>query len=391
MSDLKSKISSLANAYYNDAIMIRRHLHKYPELSFQEHQTSNYIQHKLTEYGIPFQAGVVDTGVVALINGVDPQSKCIALRADMDALPIHEQTNASYASKNKGVMHACGHDFHTASLLGVARILNVLKNEWRGSVKLIFQPGEEKLPGGASLMIKEGVLEKPRVDKIIGQHVSPELQSGTIGIKAGKFMASTDEVYIDVIGKGGHAALPEGNINPIVMASDLITKLYDHFAQESDFDNVFSIGAIKGGSTGNIIPDKVRLQGTFRALDMTFRKQAHNNIRHICDEVSKSHRGNCESTIVEGYPVLQNDIDFTKQCANNAKDYMGEDNVLAISKRMTAEDFAYYSHYIPSCFYRIGVGDSQSPRKHLHNAKFDIDESAIRHSMGLMSWLAVNS
>ncbi|MEC8611212.1 MAG: M20/M25/M40 family metallo-hydrolase, partial [Bacteroidota bacterium] len=208
---------------------------------------------------------------------------------------------------------------------------------------------------------------------------------------AGKFMASTDEVYIDVIGKGGHAALPEGNINPIVMASDLITKLYDHFAQESDFDNVFSIGSIKGGSTGNIIPDKVRLQGTFRALDMTFRKQAHNDIRHICDEVSKSHRGNCELTIVEGYPVLQNDIDFTKQCANNAKHYMGEDNVLAISKRMTAEDFAYYSHYIPSCFYRIGVGDSQSPRKHLHNAKFDIDESAIRHSMGLMSWLAVNS
>ena len=347
MSDLKRKIGRLANAFYEDTVSIRRHLHKHPELSFQEYETSTYIQQILAEYGIPFQSGVVDTGIVALIEGKDPHSKCIALRADIDALPIVEQTDVSYASSNHGVMHACGHDFHTASLLGVARILNALKAEWVGSVKLIFQPGEEKLPGGASLMIKDGVLENPRVDKIIGQHVSPELLSGTIGIKAGKFMASTDEVYIDVKGKGGHAALPEGNINPIVITSDLIIKLYDHFAQENDFDNVFSIGAIEGGSAGNIIPDRVRMQGTFRSLDMAFRKKAHADIKRICEEVSKSHAGSCELTIVEGYPVLQNDTEFTKHCTKSAKDYMGVDNVLAISKRMTAEDFAYYSHYVP--------------------------------------------
>lgn len=391
MSSLKTKIIALADTYFEDTVSIRRYLHQYPELSFQEYETSKFIQNTLKNYDIPFQSSIVDTGVVALIEGQRPQSKCIALRADIDALPIVEQNDVSYASKNKGVMHACGHDFHTASLLGVARILNELKNEWEGSIKLIFQPGEEKLPGGASLMIEHGVLENPRVDKIIGQHVSPELACGTIGIKAGKFMASTDEIYINVIGKGGHAALPKGNINPILMASDLISSLYSHFSKETDYENVFSIGSIEGGSAGNIIPDEVQLKGTFRAMDMTFREHAHSVIETICKKVSQSHGGNCELNIVKGYPVLTNDEAFTSHCSNYAEDFMGADRVLSISKRMTSEDFAYYSHHVPSCFYRIGVGELNGVRKYLHNAEFDVDETALKHSIGLMSWLAIKS
>ena len=391
MMALKNKISQLADTYFEDTVSIRRHLHRYPELSFEEFETSKFIQKKLTDYGIPFKGGVIETGVVALIEGKNPSRKCIALRADIDALPILEKNEVSYASTNKGVMHACGHDVHTASLLGVGRILNDLKTEWEGSVKLIFQPGEEKLPGGASLMIQEGVLENPKVDKIIGQHVSPELDCGIIGMKAGKFMASTDEIYIDVIGKGGHAALPKGNINPIVIAAELITNLYDCFNRETEHENVFSIGAIEGGTAGNIVPDRIHLQGTFRALDKTFRKKAYSIIQEVCDHVTQHSGGRVELNIVKGYPFLKNDKTYTKHCFEYAGKYMGQDNVIPIQKRMTAEDFAYYSHYVPSCFYRIGVRATNGSRRYLHNAEFDVDENALRHSIGLMSWLAVNS
>lgn len=391
MSVLKRKIQDLAEKYFDDTVSIRRHLHKNPELSFEEYETSKYIQRKLTDYGISFQSGIVETGVVGLVEGQNPESKCIALRADIDALPIFEQNDFSYSSENEGVMHACGHDVHTASLLGTARILNDLKNDWEGSVKLIFQPGEEKLPGGAMLMIQQGVLDNPRVDKIIGQHVSPELDCGIIGMKPGKFMASTDEIYIDIIGKGGHAALPDGNVNPIVIAAHLINCLYDRFSKETYHENVFSIGAIEGGTAGNIIPDKVHLQGTFRALDKSFRKKAHSIIEEICRHVSNEFKGVCELRIVKGYPFLKNDKEFTKHCFENATDYIGKDNVITIPKRMTAEDFSYYSHHVPSCFYRIGVGAPQQERRYLHNAKFDVDENALKHSIGLMSWLAINS
>ncbi len=391
MSQLKSKILALAEQYFNDTVDIRRRLHEYPELSFKEYETSTFIQEKLSEYGLAFKSGLVETGVVALIKGKNPESKCIALRADIDALPIQEMNNLSYASKNDGVMHACGHDFHTASLLGVARILNDLKDSWEGSMKLIFQPGEEKLPGGASLMIKEGVLENPKVNKIIGQHVSPELDCGIIGMKEGMFMASADEIYIDVIGKGGHAAIPEGRINPLIIASKLITKLYDRFDSVKDTPSVLSIGVIQGGSAGNIIPEKVSMQGTFRAMNEDWRSEAHQIIEEICSSTSKEMGGKYVLEIRKGYPFLKNDEHFTEHCFTQASELMGSDSVIKIPKRMTAEDFAYYSHHVPSCFYRIGVGDKNGSRRHLHNPNFNVEEAALKHSIGLMSWLAIKA
>jgi amidohydrolase len=391
MSDIQQKIKNLSERYFQDTVDIRRHLHQYPELSFKEYETSKFIQQKLSDYGIAFQSGIVETGVLAVIEGNNPSSRCIALRADIDALPIQELNSSDYASKHEGIMHACGHDVHTASLLGVGRILNELREDWEGTIKLIFQPGEEKLPGGASLMIAEGVLENPKVDKIIGQHVSPELASGIFGMRGGMFMASADEIYIDVIGKGGHAAIPKGRVNPLVISSKMISSLYERFDKVSDTPSVFSLGVIEGGSAGNIIPDKVSIQGTFRAMNEVWRKEAHQIMRDICYSTAQAMSGECDIDIKVGYPFLKNDESFTKQCFENAQKFIGEKHVIEIPKRMTAEDFSYYSHHVPACFYRLGVGINNQERKHLHNAYFDIDELALKNSIGMMSWLAVNS
>ena len=391
MKHLKEKIKELASECHDEAIEIRRHLHMHPELSFKEYKTSEYIQQKLLEYGISFNSNIVETGVVALIEGINPSSKCIALRADIDALPIKEQNDVDYCSKNDGIMHACGHDVHTSSLLIVAKILNELKDQWEGSIKFIFQPGEEQLPGGASLMISEGVLSNPTVHKIIGQHVSPELASGKIGMKPGMFMASTDEVYIDVYGKGGHAAIPEDNINPIILASNIISSLYARFEAEKDKPTVFSIGAIQGGSAGNIVPEIVHLKGTFRAMDEKWRKEAHIIMNEICSQEANLMGGQCVLDIKVGYPYLENNEELTTKCMSLASDYVGEKNLLEIPKRMTAEDFSYYSHHVPSCFYRLGVGfDNQQPKR-LHSSNFNIDENALKTSVGLMVWLAINA
>lgn len=388
---LKEKIQDLAVGYHAEVVANRRHLHAHPELSFYEYETSKFIQQKLEEYGVSYQAGVVNTGVIALIEGKNPKSKCIALRADIDALPIQELNEVEYCSKNDGVMHACGHDVHTASLLGVARILNELKKEWEGSVKLIFQPAEEKLPGGASLMIKEGVLDNPKVDKIIGQHVSPELKSGVIGMRSGMFMASADEIYITAIGRGGHAALPEKTLNPVLMASKIVCALYEHFDAVDHIPSVLSIGVVDGGSAGNIVPDEVKLQGTFRAMNEEYRAQAHQKIHDICQAVANEMGGSCEVDVKVGYPFLQNDEALTASCFKNAQEFLNTNDVIEISKRMTAEDFAYYTHHVPACFYRLGVGFENESDRYLHNAHFDIDENALQLSVGMMAWLAVNA
>tara|TARA_B100000900_G_scaffold413239_1_gene436807 strand:+ start:1261 stop:2433 length:1173 start_codon:yes stop_codon:yes gene_type:complete len=388
---LKEKIQALSEEYHQDVVAIRRHLHANPELSFQEYETSKFIQNKLYDYGISFKSGIANTGVVALIEGKNPQSKCIALRADIDALPIQELNNVDYCSVNKGVMHACGHDVHTASLLGVARLLNKLKEEWEGSIKLIFQPAEEKFPGGASQMISEGVLENPKVDKIIGQHVSPELQSGIIGMCSGMFMASADEIYITVIGRGGHAALPDRTLNPVLMSSKIICALYEHFDAIEDIPSVFSIGAVDGGSAGNIVPDEVRLQGTFRAMNEEYRAKSHQKIREICQNIANEMGGICEVDIKIGYPFLKNDEKLTSTCFKNAQEFLSSNEVIEIFKRMTAEDFAYYTHHVPACFYRLGVGFAGEEERYLHNAHFDIDENALQLSVAMMAWLAVNA
>lgn len=382
------KIKELSALYHDEVVEIRRHLHKNPELSFEEFQTSEFIQQKLTEYGIGFIAGYIKTGIVAIIEGIESTGKCIALRADMDALPIQETNNKDYCSLNDGVMHACGHDFHMASLLGVAKILNETRSDWSGTVKLIFQPGEETLPGGASLMIKEGVLKNPNVDLILGQHVSPELLSGTVGIKEGLFMASADEIYLTVNGVGGHAAIPQNNINPLKIAAQIISALYDKF---DPIDNtILSLGAIEGGTLGNIVPEAVKLKGTFRAMDEIWRKEAHKEISEICNTIAQNHGGSCNLNIKIGYPFLKNDNSLTSFCIKQAKQILGVDSVIDIPKRMTAEDFAFYSHHVPACFYRIGVGLEGEPQRKLHNSNFDVEEKSFLTSVDLMSALTVS-
>lgn len=393
MEDIKSLIKEKSNTYKDEVIAIRRHLHQHPELSFQEFETSKYVCSKLDEFGIEYQSGMVKTGVIGLIKGNNPNKKVIALRADLDALPIIEENDIPYKSLNEGVMHACGHDVHTSSLLGVAKILNELKDKFEGTIKLIFQPGEEKLPGGASLMIKEGVLDNPKVNSVIGQHVYPQLEAGKVGFKAGMYMASTDELHVTVNGKGGHAALPHLNVDPILISAHIITALQQIVSRNSHptTPTVLSFGKIIGNGATNIIPDKVNLEGTFRAMDEKWRLEAHEKMKKMAESIAEGMGGTCDFKIEKGYPFLVNNEEVTNRAKNAAIDYLGEENVVDLELRMTAEDFSYFSQVAPSCFYRLGVkSKSTGSIKGLHTSTFNVDEEAVETSIGLMAWLALN-
>ncbi|PCJ27368.1 MAG: N-acyl-L-amino acid amidohydrolase [Flavobacteriales bacterium] len=393
MEKLLKIIKEKAALYKEEVIIIRRHLHQNPELSFEEYNTSKYVCSKLDEFGIKYQSGIVKTGIVGLIEGINPNSKTIALRADLDALPIVEENDVSYKSVNEGVMHACGHDVHTSSLLGVAKILNEVKNQFEGTVKLIFQPGEERLPGGASLMIKEGVMENPTPDLIIGQHVYPQLEAGKVGFKSGMYMASTDELFMTVKGKGGHAALPHLNIDPVLITAHILTSLQQIVSRMSSptAPTVLSFGKIIGNGATNIIPDKVELEGTFRAMDEKWREEAHVKMKKMAESIAESMGGKCEFKVVKGYPFLVNDEVVTDKAKQAAIDFLGKENVIDLDLRMTAEDFAYYSQIKPACFYRLGTNnESKNINSGLHTSTFNIDENALETAIGLMSWIALN-
>lgn len=391
---LKEKIKELSQEYHEEIIHIRRHLHQHPELSFQEVKTGKFIAKKLKAFGIPHQHGIADNGVVGIIKGRKPNKKVIALRGDIDALPIEEANEVPYKSKNKGVMHACGHDVHTSSLLGTAKILNELKDQFEGTIKLIFQPGEEKLPGGASIMIKEGVLKNPKPVSIFGQHVHPPLEAGTIGIKGGKYMASTDEIYMTVTGKGGHGALPQNCIDPILITSNLIVSLQQLVSRHANptIPTVLTFGKINstGGAT-NVIPNEVKVQGTFRTMDEKWRKAAHKKMKKMAEGIAKAMGGQCEFNIVRGYPYLVNNEALTQRTKQRAIEYLGKSKVIDLPIRMTAEDFAYFSQAMPACFYRLGTGNKKRGiTSNIHTNTFDVDESALELSTGLMAWFAVN-
>lgn len=395
MSLVKEKIQQLASQYHSEIISIRRHLHAHPELSFKEHRTSEFIASKLDEYGIPFTRGIVDTGIVALIKGKNPSSKVIALRADMDALPIQEENKAEYRSQNRGIMHACGHDVHSASLIGAGRILNELRNEFDGTIKLIFQPGEELLPGGASLMIKEGVLDNPRPQKIIAQHVYPSMEAGKVGFRSGMYMASTDELYVTVRGKGGHAAMPQQYVNPLLIASAILLELQNAFMNEAtrqipDVPTVLAFGKITGMGATNVIPNEVHIEGTFRTMNEEWRDEAHLRMKALATKVAKEMGGGCDFRIERGYPFLVNDEATTASARASAEEYLGKDNVEELPLRMTAEDFAYYSQVAPACFYRLGTGNAaKGITSGVHTSTFDIDERALETGMGLLAWIAL--
>ena len=386
-----SKIKELSDLYFTEIVKIRRHLHKHPELSFYETETSKYIKDVLNQWEIPFFEGIANNGIVVNLEGKDPLTSIIALRADFDALPIEEKNDVSYRSINKGVMHACGHDAHTASLLGAIRILNNLKDYWKGTIKFIFQPAEEMLPGGAKQMIEEGVLENPKVQRIIAQHVFPDLEVGKVGFCRGKYMASTDELHITIKGKGGHAALPEDYTNPILVAMNLISQLDSYFKDQQDYKCVFAIGFVEALGSTNIIPNSVKLKGTFRAMDESFRARAHEIMRATTNNLLEGDI-DINFDIRKGYPCLINDNDLTNRAISFAKEYMGEDNVVDLPIRMTAEDFAYYSQLIPSCFYRLGTANiKRGITAGLHTSKFNIDEESLRTGMGLMAYLAIQN
>ncbi|MEO6883996.1 MAG: M20 family metallopeptidase [Bacteroidia bacterium] len=390
--DLKERIKHLAKNYFSETVEIRRHLHAHPELSFQENNTSDFIAAQLTKIGIPFKRGIAGTGIVALLEGKNSQKKTIALRADMDALPIVEENKTTYVSQNKGVMHACGHDVHTASLLGVAKILTELKNDFEGSIKLIFQPGEEKLPGGASMMIAEGVLQNPQPTCIFAQHVFPSMETGKVGFKKGMYMASTDEIYLTVKGKGGHAAMPKEYNNPLLIASRILIALEAEFKNEkNNFPTVLAFGKIIGNGATNVIPAEVKIEGTFRTMDEKWRSEVHEKIKFIVQKIAKDSGGACDATIVKGYPFLVNDETVTGKAQHWAEIFLGKENVEELPMRMTAEDFAFYSQQIPACFYRLGTGNKvKNIVSGVHTPTFEIDEKALEIGVGLMTWIALN-
>lgn len=392
INTLKERIQKSAKANQEEVIAIRRHIHAHPELSFQEFATAKYIASKLKEYNIDFEK-IADTGLLAIIKGQEPESKVIALRADIDALPIVEANNVPYKSTHEGVMHACGHDVHAASLLGAAKILQELKDHFRGSIKLLFQPGEEKMPGGASIMIKEGALENPKPENILGQHVMPFIPVGKVGFRSGVYMASTDEIYFTVKGKGGHGATPEKNIDPVLITSHIIIALQQIVSRNADpkVPCVLSFGKVIANGATNIIPNEVQVEGTFRTMNEEWRAEAHIRIKKMAETIAESMGATCEFTILKGYPFLKNDPALTERARAKAIEYLGQDNVVDLDLWMAAEDFAYYAQQIPACFYRLGTrNEAKGITSSVHTPTFDIDEKALEIGSGLMAWLAVN-
>lgn len=388
---LIDKIKALSKDIHAEVTQNRRHLHANPELSFEEYKTSEFVKSQLTKLGIPFQE-MANTGVVGLIKGDKKSNKVIALRADMDALPIFEANEVDYKSKNEGVMHACGHDVHTSSLLGTAKILTDLKAEFEGTIKLIFQPGEERLPGGANLMIKEGVLENPKPNAVMGQHVMPLIDAGKIGMRSGKYMASTDELYVTIKGKGGHGAQPQQNIDPVVIMAQMITALQTIISRSSDprSPSVLSFGKVIANGATNVIPNEVYLEGTFRTLNEKWRAEAHIKMKKLAESLAEGMGGSCDFRIEKGYPFLVNEEKLTARAKEYAIEYLGAENVLDLDIWMAAEDFAYFSQSADACFYRLGTrNESRGITSSVHTPTFDIEENSLGMSTGLMAYLAL--
>ncbi len=393
MSQLQEKIKALAKEFAPAQIAVRHHLHANPELSYQEFKTAAYVRAQLLEMGIAAEEKAT-TGLVAIIEGKNPSSRVMALRADMDALPIQEENDVPYKSTVAGVMHACGHDVHTSILLGAAKILLATKDSWEGTVKLFFQPGEEKNPGGASYMIRDGALQNPAPEAIVALHVHPGLETGKLSFRKGRVMASADEIYMTIKGPGGHAASPHLAADTILVASHVIISLQQIISRNRNpvSPSVLSICSVQGGNTTNVIPSEVKLMGTFRAMDETWRYKAHELITKTAKGVAESMGATIDVLIDVGYPTVDNDPAFTETAWKLADDYMGAQNVLETEMRMGAEDFGYYTQQIPGCFFRLGVRDEAAGIIHnVHTPHFNIDENAIEIGMGMMAWLGATA
>jgi amidohydrolase len=392
--DLKSLIAERSHQQAAELREIREHLHAHPELSYKEKETAAYISSKLSAWGIEHSTGIAGHGMVAWVKGRHPESRTRAMRADMDALPIHERNEVPYRSQHPGVMHACGHDVHSTCVLGAARILHELREHWEGTVQVIFQPAEEVLPGGASLMIKEGVFANSRTECIFGQHVYPELPVGKVGFRPGMYMASTDELYVTVKGKGGHGAKPDRAIDPVLIAAHLVVALQQVASRWANpqIPTVLSFGKVIANGATNILPDEVRMEGTFRTFDEAWRHEAHVRMKQLAEDLCKAMGGAVDFRIERGYPVVHNHEELTHAAMQVARDYLGVENVVLLDMRTTAEDFAYYSQIMPGCFYRLGTsGTDGTFNAPIHNAHFDVHEKAIETGAGLMAYIAATA
>jgi amidohydrolase len=393
MAGIRQIILKRAAETKEEVIRLRRHFHKDPELSFMEYGTAAYVTSWLEEQGIPFRKGIAGTGIIAAIEGEGSGSRVIAIRAELDALPITEKNTTEYASCNTGVMHACGHDAHMAMLMGTALVLKSLRQQFGGTILLVFQPGEEKAPGGAKLVIESGVLNNPRPDIVIAQHILPELDTGRAGFRGGRYMASCDEIYITVAGKGGHAALPGMSTDQIYIASQLVVRLKDGMKKrqaETGIPTVLGIGRFIGEGATNVIPERVEIAGTFRTFDETWRKEALALIRSIAADVAAESGVSISVRIEEGYPVLVNDEKLTARAVALSKELLGDDNTESLDLRMSSDDFSFYSSLAPALYYRIGIRKKDSEIKKLHTADFDLDEDALEKGVSNLAWLVYN-
>ncbi len=385
----RQQVKEQTSKWAGDLISIRRYLHAHPELSFNEENTAQYISSLLDEWGISYTKGIAGHGISGLIKGKNHHKKVVALRADIDALPIYEKNNIPYKSKNKGVMHACGHDVHTTCLLGTIKFLNLNKDNFEGSVKFIFQPAEEKLPGGAIQMIKAGILKNPVPDVMIGQHVFPDLEVGKVGFRAGMYMASADEINLYIRGKGGHAAMPEKIDDTVLGMAEIISSLQKIVSRKAppSVPTVLSFGKVVADGAHNVIPSEVIVQGTFRTFDEIWRKKAHYLISNMAKNVAASQGLECEVKIDKGYPFLKNDPLVTQVVRDAAEEFLGKNNVVELPIRMTAEDFASFAQLIPSSFYRLGTANKNKGIVNgLHTPNFNVDEKSIEIGTGLMIW-----
>ncbi len=393
MDDIKTIVNGLAHDTIDEVVSIRRKIHAYPEISFDEYKTSELIQQKLKEWGIHFQGGIATTGVVALIEGHNPEGPVIAMRADMDALPIEEKNDVEYASVRPGYMHACGHDAHTAMVLGAGKIIHELRDYFSGKVMLIFQPSEETYPGGAKVMLEEGIFSKIKPDLIFGQHVLPELNSGTIGMRPGQYMASSDEFYIRVRGKGGHGATPHLNIDPVVIASEIVLALQTLVSRKAHpaMPTVISVGKMIADGLPNVTPEIVDMEGIIRTFDDKWRKEMHQLVKNTVKGISHSHGATAEVNIIHGYPSIYNDVDVTARVKRYAEIYWGKQNVKNLPQRMTSDDMAYFLKEVPGTYYRLGSGNPEKGiTANLHSSTFDIDEETLLPGMAFLSYVVLS-
>ncbi|MCD5324232.1 MULTISPECIES: M20 metallopeptidase family protein [Pontibacillus] len=391
---MKDAFRELIKPVENDIVAFRRYLHQYPERSGEEWNTSRFVQEKLTEYGIPFEKGFADTGVLGIIKGEQPGGT-VALRADMDALPITEQAEVDYRSEVDGVMHACGHDAHTSMLLGTGYALNQLKEQLAGTVLLVFQPAEENSPtGGAGPMLDDGVFEQYEPDVIYGQHVWPTLPVGQVGIRDQEMMGASDRFTISVKGKGGHASMPQDGNDAIIMANQIITSLQTIVSRNVDpiESAVVTVGSIHGGYAHNVIADKVTLEGTVRTYKPAIKERVKHRFHKIVENVAEAFEGSVEIEYLDGYPSTINTPEWAEVARGSARTVLGEDSTPEVQPVLAGEDFSRFLERYPGAFIWLGTRiESEEDQMGLHDPKFMLNEKALPGGSATMAQIAYDT